>query len=217
MNRKKRHSTGTASDYIVHFKKLAIQNRILKVILYLRVSRCQQRKNGNLADQERYLKRIIRYYEKKYHIKIEIVAVIKETASGWSYDKIELEKATIVADEYDAIVVLAESSDRFVRSRFYHSHKNPDVLPNVREYEALKRESGGVVLATIVSPNKSSKSYQTKRGMHSKNKLGGRPCKKYAGYKKETRDKWRPVAQRLHSTYGSVAKVQRILEQKTGK
>ena len=154
MSSSKRHSTGRASNYIVHFENLLLTVRTLKVVLYLRVSRCQQRKNGNLKDQEKYLRKMIRWYEKKYHVKIDIVDRIKETASGWSYDKIELEKATIIADEYDAIVVLAESSDRFVRSKFYHSYKNPNVLPTVREYEVLKRETGGVTLATIVPPDR---------------------------------------------------------------
>ena len=107
-----------------------------------------------------------------------------------------------------------------MRSRFYHSYKNPDVLPNVREYEVLKRETYGVTLATIVPPDrpwKKVRASQTKRGMRSKTKLGGRPPKEYPGYKKEIRDKWHPVARRLYAVYDSVTKVQRVLEQKTGK
>ena len=219
MSQAKRHSTGKASDYIVHFKKLFRSGQTLKVILYLRVSRCQQRKKGNLEDQKRYLLRIIRKYEKKYDVKIVIIGIIRETASGWSSDRIELEIAALKAEEPDAIV-LAESSDRLMRNALYHSNKRPNVLPTVRDFEALRRDTGGVILATIVSPDrpwKKVRASQTKRGMRSKKQFGGRPCKKYPGYKKDLRDKWRPLAQRLSKQRYNVVEIQRILEQKAGK
>ena len=41
-----------ASSYIVHLKKQLIQNCSLKVVLYCRVSRCQQKENGNLTNEQ---------------------------------------------------------------------------------------------------------------------------------------------------------------------
>ena len=201
MTRTKRHTTGKASDYIVHLKKLLMSSRFLKVVLYCRVSRCWQSKNGNLEDQKRYLLRMIRKYEKKYHVKVEIVAVIFETASGWSSDRIELEIASLIAKEHNAILV-AESSCRFVRSKRFHSNKKPDVLPTIYEYENLIRDTEGVTLATIIPPDKSwkrTKAYQAKRGQRIKRHKGGRPRKKYPGYKKQERVDKLPIVLRLHN------------------
>ena len=219
MDRTKRYLKGQASNYIVHFKKLISIGRCLKVVLYCRVSRCQQNKNGNLKAQKKYLLKIIRWYRKKYNIKIHIVAIFEEVASGWRNDRTILEKAALMARDYNAVLV-AESSCRFLRNRSYHSSDSPEALPNNREYYNLIKDTLDVTLATILPPNwpwKRVRTYQTKRGQRSKRKFGGRPKKSSPGYKKRRKEKWLPHVLRLyHKKHYKIAKIKRVLEKNTG-
>lgn len=200
-----------ASDYIIHFKKLLASNHFIKLVLYCRVSRCWQKKKGNLREQKKYLKKWISYYEKKYGVKIIVVAIFVEVASGWSNDRKQLVMAAKKAKSHRAIL-LAESTCRFIRSRNYHPFLNSDILPTISEYESLVKATKGVKLATIMPPNtpwKKVKAYHTKRGQRSKNRRGGRPVIKNSGYKKQCRlDNLKPVL-RLHSkslSLGNISK-----------
>lgn len=178
-----------ASDYIIHFKKLFASNNSIKVVLYCRVSRCWQKHRGNLRGQRKYLKKWISHYEKKYGVKIVIVAVFCEVASGWSNGREKLIAASKEASKHGA-VLLAESACRFIRNKKYHSFLNPDVLPIISEYESLIKATKGVKLTTILPPDtswKKVKSYHTKRGQRSKNKFGGHPLTDKPGYKKQRR------------------------------
>ena len=155
-------NTGKASNYISRFKKLLLLSGFLKVVLYCRVSRCQQEENGNHKDQRRYMLRMIRRYEKKYRVRVKIIKIYYEVASGWDKDRPELIKAAQTAKKYDAVIV-AESSCRFVRNRLFHSNKNPDVLPTTYDYEKLMKDGDGAILATIKKPDapwKKVKSYE---------------------------------------------------------
>ncbi|MHC4122478.1 MAG: recombinase family protein [Planctomycetota bacterium] len=202
-----RDKLGKASNYIVHFKKLIIQNSSLKVVLYYRVSRCWQKKNGNLNDQRKYLQGIIRQYEKKYGVKIDIVAEFNEVASGWKGDRKRLIAAARTAKMCGAVLV-AESACRFIRNENYHSINRPYVLPTVSEYEALIDATKGVTLVTIMPPDtpwKKVKGYHAKRGQRSKNMFGGRPKGKYSGYMKDRREKHLKTVLRLYNKGYSVA------------
>ena len=200
-----------ASSYIVHFKKLVTQNRSLKVVLYCRVSRCQQKENGNLSDQQRYLRRILHKYERKYDVKIIIVAVFEEVASGWDGDRKVLIAAADKAKKTGAILV-AESTCRYIRNENYHSYRNFNIVPTSHDYEALIDSTEGVTLATVMHPNKpwyKVKAYHTKRGQRSKNKFGGRPLKKYPGYMKDRRKKRLHKVLRLNKKGYSIADIVR--------
>lgn len=203
------YKSGKASNNIVHFKKLLNSIRFLKIVLYCRVSRCWQKKNGNLNDQEKYLRRKIRKYEKKYKVKIDIVAVFNEVASGGKNDRKWLIAAADTAKKL-GVVLLAESTCRFIRNKDYHSSLNPDILPTIDEYEALVSATKGVTLATIMHPNatwKKVKAYHTKRGQRSKNKRGGRPKVNKSGYKKKRRLEELPIVLRLRKKGVSWGKI----------
>ena len=207
----KRQTTGRASDYIVHLKILVLSRRTLRVVLYCRVSRCWQSKNGNLKDQKRYLLRIIRKYQKRYNVRIDIVAVFQETASGWAEDRTKLIDAARTAKVCNAVLV-AESSCRFLRSGRFHSSQKPDVLPTIYEYENLMKDTEGATLASIMPPDrpwKKVRSSQTKRGQRSKKTCGGRPPKKYPGYKKERQKKYLELVLQLLRDGYSVADIVR--------
>lgn len=200
-----------ANGYIGHFKKILVSKKRLKVVLHCRESRWGQEKAGNLNDQELYLRRRIRKYQDFFGVKIQVLAVFREVASGWKDDRIVLIEAARVAKSVGAVLV-AESTCRFVRSRKFHSSRNPNVLPSVSEYEALKEATQGVPLYTIMPPNRKwrkVRAYQTKRGKRCKKRPGGRPKIKYSGYKKEKRDKNLESVLRLHVKGYSVAEIVR--------
>lgn len=200
-----------ANGYIGHFKKNIVSKKRLKVVLYCRESKCWQEKTGNLENQEEYLRWRIRKYEIFFGVKIQVVVAFPEVASGWKDDRIILIGAAQFAKSVGAVLV-AESACRFIRSRKFHSSRNPNVLPSVSEYEALKEATQDVALYTIMPPNRKwrkVRAYQTRRGKRCKHKPGGRPAKKYSGYKKEKRDKLLESVLRLHAKGYTVAEIVR--------
>ena len=128
--------TAKAGNYILHLEKLITSKQRLKVLLYCRVSRCWQKKTGNLVDQQKYLRRKIRQYERKNGVKIIIIAVFEDVASGWNGDRKVLIAATQEAKKC-GVVLVAESTCRFIRNENYHYSCNSYVLPTVCEYSAV--------------------------------------------------------------------------------
>jgi len=203
---------GKASNYIGHFKRLLQNRQTIKVVLYCRVSRCQQYKNGNLSDQLKYLRRKIGKFSKKYNVKIEVVTYFKETASGWCNDRERLIWAAKTAKACNA-VLLAESTCRFLRHAGYHSSRRPDILPTVDDFKTLLSNTKHVQLATMMHPDtpwRKVKSYHVKRGQQTKQRQGGRPVGQYPGYKKEQRKQNLNRVLKLHTKGETVAAIVRV-------
>ncbi|MCC6127293.1 MAG: recombinase family protein [Pirellulales bacterium] len=172
---------GKASDYIRHFVEIAYSG--IKVILYPRVSGRTQNRRGNLKAQEFWSRNSLKSY------KVEIIDAFCETASGWANDRTRLIAAAELAKREEAVLV-AVSTDRFIRSKAFTTDTNPDVLPTVEEYEALIEDTQGVLLATLLPPDtpwRKVHPIQIKMGQKFKGRKGGRPLKKPPGHKKQKR------------------------------
>lgn len=193
---------GRASDYIEHWEDLVQRGAATSVVLYARSSHRTQDRRGNLSQQLAGLREQMKRYG------VLIVAEFKETGSGWEIDRERLKAAARRARKTGTVVV-AESTDRFIRSKNYHSKKNPSARPTVAEFEALKQATRGIVLATIQPPDadwKKVRGCQSKRGQSAKGQRGGRPGK--PGHKKRRRLKQVPRVLRLRQkglTYRAVA------------
>lgn len=174
---------GKASNYIKYFEQLIREQPDLKVVLFGRVSACMQNHKGNLNDQLVSLRRAVEKY------KVPIVCEFKEIGSGWWHERERLQAAARRAFDERA-VILAESTDRFIRSIYYDTKKNPSAQPSSLEYEELLRVTTGVTLATMLHPDtpwKEVRSHQSKRGQQIKGNSGGRPKVNKPGYKKQRR------------------------------
>ncbi len=174
---------GKASNYITSLEELVRKRIPLKAALLGRVSACMQNHKGNLNDQLVSLRQAVEAYA------IPIVCEFKEVGSGWWHERERLDAAARRALDEGA-VLLAESTDRFIRSIYYDSKRNPSAQPSVPEYEELRRATKGVTLVTILHPDtpwKEVRSYQSKRGQQTKGNKGGRPKINKAGYKKKSR------------------------------
>jgi len=198
---------GQASKYIRHLDELIKEQANLKVVLFIRVSTRGQSDKGNLKDQLASLRKILKKHG------ISIVGVIRDLGSGWRNDKDGLQYACEKAIELGA-VVLAESTDRLLRSVYYHSVDDPYAKPSTEEYEDMLKVTNGATLVTVVHPDadlNETRSYHTKRGQQEKGRKGGRPKSK-AGYKKQERKEKLPKVLELREKGRSY----REIEKRTG-
>src|SRR5688572_27407686 len=127
-----RSSPGKASKYFRHFKKMA--SRGIEVVVYCRVSSRTQIHRRSLDRQEQYLR------EKVKKLGGRVIEVFREIGSGWIIDADERKlfvQACRIAVEQGAIVV-ARSSDRFIRNEFFGMHGNIDALPTRYEFRQLR-------------------------------------------------------------------------------
>lgn len=189
---------GKASNYISFFPKLVRETKeaILLVILFARVSSCAQHYKGNLRGQFNWLQKRLKRYGN-----VRIIAEIKDVASGWKEERDGLKRAAAIALKNGAII-LTETTDRYIRSPYYHSQKNPSVQPTDAEYMDLIQSLDGVVLATMLHPDthwKKVRSHQSKRGQQTKGNKGGRPKINEPGYKKKRRLEKLPLVLQLHN------------------
>ncbi len=161
------------------------------VIPCCRVSKRPQRYRGNLDDQEQGLREFVADFGGV------VVGVVRHVGSGW--DGPWLIKAVARARMCGA-VLLAESTDRFIRPLDYHSKRNPDAQATEEDLRCLRCWTKGVRLLTVLDPDASPRevrSWQRKRGQSAKGRKGGRPRSqpppeqtpaKYPGYKKDRRE-----------------------------
>jgi hypothetical protein len=148
-----------------------------RLVLCVRVSNRERRRN--LVDAEASLRRAV---ESAGGI---VVGVMPHVGSGT--DPFWVGAAALMAKRRRATVLLAESTDRFVRNKYYHSVDFPDVQATEAELKELARCAGGMPLMTLLHPDASPsevRSYQSKRGQWAKRRKGGRPRSKRPGYKK---------------------------------
>lgn len=188
---RKQRTPGRASDYIEHFEELVRRKVVKRGVLYGRVAGRTQDYTGNLTGQMDWLRKWVRHYG------IPIVAEFKDVGSGWKIDRGRLRGAASF-DRRSGTVVVAESTDRFIRSEDYHSQKNPSAQPTIDEFEALKLVTQAAVLATILNPDtpwKEVRSHQSKRGQSAKGRKGDGGRK--PGWRKRRRAKLQPEARRL--------------------
>jgi len=165
-----------ASAYVHDLRALLKERPNLEAVIYLRVSGRTQNAKGNLRAAER---RLLRELEK---LGVVVLRVFREVGSGWHDDLVVRSAAAEYAAEHNAVLV-AESADRFLRSASY-SKENQSVLPTLAEWEALRKATGGVTLATLLHPDtpwQTVRSYQAKRGILEKCAKCGRPRKRQPG------------------------------------
>ncbi len=198
-------TAGTASNYIRDFKLI---QRGTKVVLCLRVSGCTQQQNKNLDDSESFLRKELE------QIGAIVVGVIRHVGSGW--DPEWLLPAVRLGKKHGA-VLLAESTDRFIRNPYYHSRFWQNGQASELDLQYLRRTVGDATLVTWLHPDATPaeiRSHQRKRGQEAKGNKGGRPKKKKAGYKKELREEWKPQVLLMHREGNSIPDIMRITKLK---
>jgi len=191
---------GKASDYIGHAERDIKPGD--KVVLYCRVSRHTQNRMGNLDDQERNLRR-----EAARLGAIVVEDPILHEGPGW--DAGEIMRAAALAREHGA-KLLAESTNRYVRSGEYHGDENPDAQASEEELQFLPIWTGGTVPLTVLDPDASAgeeRAYETKRGQREKGRRGGRPRTNPPGYKTERRREMLPKVLELREKGESVREI----------
>ena len=167
--RRRAEHRGTASDFISRCIDVIVPGTL--VVLCCRVSRDKQNRDGNLDDQERYLRQTLEA------MGAVVVAVVRHvgpgTDLGW------LARAAKLAKKHGAVLV-AESTSRFCRHPGYHSSEWPDAQARESDLEDLPYFTEGVPLATLLHPDATpakEKAFQTNRGRQMKGRTGGRPKK----------------------------------------
>ncbi len=180
---------GVASTCIRDFDEIQPGD---KVVLCCRVSWCDQRRNGNDADQAADLEnRVVRRGA-------EVVGVVRHVGRGdrpWLW----LLEAAVTANEHGAKLV-AESTSRFIRHPEYHSSQRPQLQPRAADLEWLRFCTQGVTLTTVLHPDSSwtqERAHQAARGQRRKKDKGGRPRKAKPAYKKRRRLELLPEVKRL--------------------
>jgi hypothetical protein len=155
-----------------------------KVVLWVRVSGRAQRRRGNLKDGESFLRAQVAKCQGG------VVAVVTHVGAGWEPACLaRLSKAAVIARQHGAIL-LAETTDRFVRHPSYHSKLRSHLQASDVDVEELLFAVGDVPLMTFLHPDASPvqvRSYQRRRGQQQKGRKGGRPRAK-GGYKASHRE-----------------------------
>jgi hypothetical protein len=163
---------GRASDFIDHLPDAVTAGD--PVVILCRVSHRNQSKNRNLLGQVQNTRRSV------CDLGAEVVAEFSDVASGWVWDeRTGFRKAIQLAQRIGATVV-AESTDRLIRSKAFHSKSNPGAQPTQDEFLMLQRKADGVQLATILHPDtpwREVRGVQSRRGQIAKKRRGGRPRK----------------------------------------
>ena len=99
-------------------------------------------------------------------------------------------KARVKIKKGKSAIIIATSSDRFLRSRNFNTKTNPEVLPTEAEFVELRKLTRKVPLVTLLHPDMSPRqvrSYVSKWGQKVKGNKGGRPKMNKPGYKKQRR------------------------------
>lgn len=190
---------GKASEYIEPFN-LTESDR---VFIVCRVSASVQGKTRNPGDQEQALREAVEASG------AQVVGV--EHHIGTSYEARWMFKIAQHAERVEANVILAESTNRFIRHPSYNSRTNFHVRPRTFDLKDLVDEARGIKLMTFLHPDANpseERSFATRRGQKQKGRKGGRPVKslqskpqkRYRGRKpcKRIRDKWKEYAIKLH-------------------
>lgn len=159
-----RRTAGKASSYILPFNISPGR----RVILCLRVSRRAQRCAGNLADQREALRAAV---QRAGGVLVGIVLHTGHgTDPGWLAPAANLARLR-------GAMLLAESTDRFIRTPDYHSVDCPDAQAGEGDLARLAAVTEGCRLMTMLDPDAPPtkvRSYQRQRGQERKARRGGR-------------------------------------------
>ena len=213
--RRMKGTPGRASDYIHHLSDLLEPGKILKVVLYYRVSTETQYRNGNHIDEMNQLIETVKKIEG-----VQIVAQEKEQDQASALDcRFRFRHLVQMAKEAGAVIVTT-CRNRFVRNRRYHPKHIDTHYPTVEQYQALLELAQGVPLATYMDPDASDKetrSFLTKAGQAAKGRRGGRPKKtdNAPGKRKRRKAVLLPMVKRLHEEGLSFRKISNHLKGKS--
>jgi len=184
---------GDPNDYIHHIDDLKREGQVSSALMRGRVSSRKQERSGQLDDQEANLRQEMADRNIKVSFWVDF-----DVLSGWDLESADYRRTIARAKKYD-LVIVAESTDRFLRHRDYHSNRMS--LPTVEQFERLKELTGGVTLATVLPPDATRaqvEAYQKKRGQRAKGNKGGCPIVPPEGYKKKRRVELKPLVLELH-------------------
>lgn len=201
---------GVASHFIYHLPSI-LQSGMLAV-LYIRESSRGQRRN--LHDQEASCRKQLA------ELGMPIAKVFYGVESGWRWqgqsDRQFLAGAIAYAQELQAkdtpVVVVAESTSRFIRARGY-GRANQSQQPSQEEFGCLATMAGGMPLATLLPPDtewQEERGRQSERGFPDKQKKA-RHRKPSRGSKKSRRMILKPKALRLRHQGVSMGKIAKRL------
>ena len=195
-----------ASEYLRHLKRLLSVNNSLKAVVWCRVSGREQNRRRNLNNQAISLVRKIESRD------VAVVKVFKSISSGWDQDRTVFHQAIEYALHHDAVVI-AESTDRFIRSTGFTA-KTPSVQPSRVEWETLADHARNVTLATLLHPDtnwRKVRGYQSKRGIREKGAKCGRPIKFSGCERRLRRQALLARALELHSWHLSLRDIEKEL------
>lgn len=181
------YGRGNAGEYIKHIDDLKPGTR---VILVCRVSNRERKRN--LPDQEAWLRRECQRRG------LIVIGVLREKLSG--FDPAWIARTAAIAKRCRA-VLLAESTDRFVRSPFFHTAKTPYAQAQKSDLDYLAFFTEGATLVTVLPPDatpRDVRSHQRRRGQWAKNRKGGRRSTKRCEYRlRRTQDEYARLATRF--------------------
>ncbi len=228
MNRRKRKSSALrrielkygrkskpakASEYLHHLDEYHEKHPDIQAEIYCRVS---ERMQGYKHNLDTYEKKLRRELQKR---NIPVVGCFREICSGWvlNDDRFALVYAVKKAKKHKAkitTVLVASSSDRFLRNKYFTT-KKPDILPTEAEFEELKKLTCDVPLVTLLDPDmppNKVRGYQSKWGQQAKGNRGGRPKKNKPGYKKQIRLEKLPRVLRMHNKNISLGDISAVTD-----
>ncbi len=198
---RRQHKSNLPSTYIHDIETIQPGT---KVVIWCRVSKCQQKSRGNNADQETDLHTAV---EARGGTVVDVVLWVGRASNG-----------NADAGLYDAAnraaragaVLLAESTSRYARHPRYHSQHRPHLVAGMIALRDLRWVCGDVMLVTLLDPDatwKEERAHQSKRGQRRKGNTGGRPNKPC--YKKRRRERLLPQVRQLYDegmSYRAIAR-----------
>jgi hypothetical protein len=161
-----------------------------KLVAVSRVSHENQRRNGNLDDQEREL---LAELARRGH---EVVCSYAYVGSGKYPD---LGPAVSAARQTGAVGLAFITPDRAIRPSSYDRKDNPNAKLQNWDVRAYLSTSLPVYVLHLDSTQAEHHARHTRRGQRQKGRKGGRPPKNRPGYKRDRRRVMLPFALRLHA------------------
>lgn len=153
--RRRAEHRGLASNHIKHFDDIPSGAHC---VICCRVSGGEKKRKRSLRYSEKHLREAVSRHGS------QTVGVVSYIGSG--FEPYWLVRAARLAREHGAIL-LAETPNRFIRHRGYHSVRWFDAQARECELEELACVTEGVTLATLMQPDATAgeeRSYATKRG-----------------------------------------------------
>jgi len=204
-----------ASHYLHRLRDYHLEHPDMVAIRYNRESSDTQYYRGNHDTHKWRLCRACKKYDIPYY------GFYHETCSGKILNRdrkallTAVRKAQALTVEGKHAVILATSTDRFLRNENFNPKYNPHVLPIEAQFERLMKLSSGVPLVTVVPPDRSWKKvrgYQSKWGQRNKGNKGGRPILKSSGWTIRRRKKKMPRVRKMLKRGKNVTEIARKLQ-----